>query len=82
MVVVGIFGGVPPDGVLGVLVHDNVLVLGRTAGEYTSHDVDRAEFGNLSLLKAGQAGLGLFVVENLIGGVVEDFLDPLDTVLA
>ena len=82
MVVVGIFGGVPPDGVLGVLVHDTVLVLGGAAGENTSHYVDCAKFGNLSLLKAGQAGLGLFVVENLIGGVVEDFLDPLDTVLA
>ena len=82
VVVVGIFRSVPPYGVLGVLVHDDVLVLGGTSGEHASHNVDCAKFGNLSLLVAGEFGLGLLVVENFIGRIVKDFLYFLDTVLA
>ena len=42
VVVVLIFVGSPPDGILGGIVNDDKLVLGRAAGVYAGHDVDSA----------------------------------------
>ena len=75
----------PPDfaglAFFGGLVIDNVLVFRGAAGIDAGHDVDRAEFGNLTLVVALQTGLGLLVVEDFVGRVVKDFLDALDPVL-
>ena len=73
VVVVLIFVARPPDGVLAVLVHDDELVLGGTAGVDAGHDVDGAKLADLALVKALQLGLHLFLEEQLIRGIVDDF---------
>ncbi len=82
VVVVRILRSVPPYGVLGVLVHHNVLVLRRTSGIDAGHYIDRAELGHLTFVVTFKLRLGLFVVENLVGGVVKDFRGSFNTVLA
>ena len=71
----------PPDGVLGVLVHDDELILRGAAGVDAGHDVDCAQLSQLTLLKALQAGVHLRLEELLVGGVVDDFLDTGNAVL-
>ena len=73
VVVVLVLVGSPPNGVLGVLVHDDVLVLRRTAGVDAGHNVDSIQFGLLAHFVTGEAGLGLFLVEHLVGRIVDDF---------
>ncbi len=82
MVVVRILRSIPPNGVLGGLVHNDVFVLRRTSSVDTSHNVHGSEFSYLSFLVSGKVRPCLFVEENLISRVVEDLLDPLDSVLA
>ena len=72
VVVVLVLVAGPPNGVLGVLVHDDVLVLGRTAGVNAGHDIDSAQLGDLALLIAGQLGFGLLLEQHLIRGVMHD----------
>ena len=73
VVVVLVLVGSPPNGVLGVLVHDDVLVLRRTAGVDAGHNVDSIQFGLLAHFVTGEAGLGLFLVEHLVGRIADDF---------
>ena len=72
MVVVLIALGGPPDGILGGLVHDNILVLGRTAGEDAGHDVDRIKLSQLPFFVAGERGIHFFLKQELIGGIADD----------
>ena len=80
VVVILITVGGPPHGVAGVLVHDDVLVLGRAAGVYAGHDVDGVELGQLADVIAFQLGLGLFREKELVGRVVDDLGAAGDTV--
>ena len=72
VVVVLVLVAGPPDGVLGVLVNNDVLVLGGTAGVNAGHNVDSAQLGDLALLIAGQLGFGLFLEQHLVRGVMHD----------
>ena len=81
VVVVRIIRGVPPHGVLGVLVHHDVLVLGGASGIDAGHYVDGAELGHLTFVIALETGLGLLVVEDFVGRVVEDLGDTFDAIL-
>ena len=72
MVVVLVLVGSPPHGVLGVLVHNDELVLGRTAGVDAGHNVHSTQLADLALFVAFQTGLGLFLEQLLVGGVVHD----------
>ena len=72
VVVVLVLVAGPPNGVLGVLVHDDVLVLGGTAGVNAGHNIDSAQLGDLALLIAGQLGFGLLLEQHLIRGVMHD----------
>ena len=72
VVVVLVLVAGPPNGVLGVLVHDDVLVLGGTAGVNAGHNIDSAQLGDLALLIAGQFGFGLLLEQHLIRGVMHD----------
>ncbi len=80
MVVVLVALGGPPDGVLGVLVHDDELILGGAAGVHAGHDVDGVQLGQLALLVAGQGGVHLVVEQQLVGGIVDDLLGAGDAV--
>ena len=71
----------PPNGVLGVVVHNNELILGGAAGVDAGHNVDRAELADLAFLVTLEAGLGLFFEQHLIRRVVNDFRRSRDTVL-
>ena len=82
MVVVLVLVAGPPHGVLGVLVHDDELILGGAAGVDAGHDVDSAQLADLALLVAFQFGLGLLVEQLLVRGVVHDLGRAGDTILA
>ena len=73
MVVVLVFVGGPPHGVLGHVVHDDELVFRGAAGVDAGHHVDRAQLADLSLFKALQTRLGLLLEEHLVGRIVDDF---------
>ena len=81
MVVVLIGVGRPPHGVLGVLVHDDVLVFGGTAGVDTGHNVHGTQLADLALFVAGELGLGLFREEHLVGRIVHDLGGAGDPIL-
>ena len=81
MVVVLVALGGPPHGVLGGLVHDDELVLGGAAGVDAGHDVHSAEFADLALFIAFQAGLGLFREQLLERGVIYDLGGTSDAIL-
>ena len=80
LVVVLVLGGGPPHGVLGGLVHNDELVLGGTAGVDAGHHVDGAQFADLALLVAFQAGLGFLGEQLFIRRVVHDLGGAGDTV--
>jgi len=82
MVVVLVLRRGPPDGVLGVLVHDDVLVLGGAAGINAGHDIDGAQLADLALFIAFQLRLHLFRKQHIVGGVADDFRRAGDTVFA
>ena len=56
----------PPYGVLRVLVHYNVLVLRRTAGVDTCHDVHSAKLSVLSYLETFETCLCLLLEQLLV----------------
>ena len=49
---------------------------------FASHDVDCAEFGHLSFVKACERGIGLEFVKFVVGRIVDNFLHILNAVLA
>ena len=71
----------PPNGVLGVFVHDDVLILGGTASVNTSHNVDSTQLADLTLFVAYQFGLGLFLEQQLVGRIVHDLSRAGDAIL-
>ena len=64
----------PPYGILGILVHNDELILRRTSGVDTGHYVNRAKLGLLALLKALKTRIGLSYEQFLKRRVVDDFL--------
>ena len=81
MVVVLVLVGGPPHSVLGVLVHDDELILGRTAGVDASHDIHSTQLADAALFIAFQAGLGLLLEQSFVGRIVYDFGGAGDAVL-
>ena len=73
MVVILVGIGRPPHGVLGVGVHDDVLIFGGATGVDAGHDVHGAQLGDLALFIAGQLGLGFLLEQLFIGRIVNDF---------
>ena len=57
MVVIGIFGSVPPNSVLGLVIHNDELIFGRTSGINTCHNVNSAKLGELTLVITGKVCL-------------------------
>ena len=51
--------GCPPNSVLRGVVHNDELILRRTSGVDTGHNVNCAELGELTLLIALESGIGL-----------------------
>ena len=60
----------PPNSVLRILVHNDKLILGRTSGVDTCHNVNRAKLGFLSLLKSLKSSIGFSSEKLLIGRVM------------
>ncbi len=81
MVVVLILIARPPYGVLGILIHNDVLVFGGTSGVDTGHYVNRTKLGLHTNLIAGEILLGLFLIQHLIGGIVNNLGGSGDAVL-
>ena len=81
MVVVLVLVRSPPNGVLGVFVHDDVLILGGTTSVNTSHNVDSTQLADLTLFVAYQFGLGLFLEQQLVGRIVHDLSRAGDAIL-
>ena len=81
VVVVLVLVGGPPHGVLGVRVHDDILVFGGAAGVDAGHDVDRAQLADPTDFVPFKTSLGLFREQRLVGGVADDFSRTGDPVL-
>ena len=81
VVVVLVLVGGPPHGVLGSIVHDDVLIFGGAAGVNAGHYVDGAQLADLALFVAFQAGLGLFFEKRFVGRIVDDFGRSGNTIL-
>ena len=81
LVVVLVVVAGPPHGVARLVVHDDEFVLGRAAGEHAGHHVDGAEFGLDSTIITLETGLGLFVEQYLVRGVVEHLGHTGDAIL-
>ena len=81
VVVIGILGSCPPNGVLGVLIHDDIFVFRRTAGENTGHNVNCVKLGQLAFLIALEAGIHLSFEQLFITGIMNDLSCSGDTVL-
>ena len=79
VVVFELVGG-PPHGIPGGVVHHNELVLGGAAGVDAGHDVDGPQVGDLSPVIALQAGLGLLLKQELIGGIADNFRGTSNTI--
>ena len=82
LVVVLVLVGSPPDRVLRGVVHHEELVLGRTAGVNARHDVHGAHVGQLTLLIAAQALLGLLTEQLVVRGIVHNLGNTRDPVLS
>ena len=72
VVVVRVLRGVPPNSLLGVLVHNDVLVLRRTSGVDTGHYVNCTELSLLTLLVALEGRVDLSLVKFFVGRIVCD----------
>ena len=79
VVVFELVGG-PPHGIPGGVIHHNELVLGGAAGVDAGHDVDGPQVGDLSPVIALQAGLGLLLKQELIGGIADNFRGTSNTI--
>ena len=81
MVIVLIFVGGPPHGVLGVLINNDILVLGGTAGINAGHDINGSQLAFLTLFVSGKTGLRLFLKEHFIRRIAHNFGNAGNTVL-
>ena len=81
VVVVRILIAGPPDGVLGVFIHNDKFILGRTAGVNAGHDIDSAQLSLDTFVKALKVFVHFFIVKKLIGRVVDDLGYACDTIL-
>ena len=79
VVVVFVFVGSPPNGVFGVLVHDNVFVFGRTTGVDAGHHVDGVQFGQLAFIVTGQRGIHLHLEKFFVGRIIVNLVSSGDT---
>ena len=82
MVIVFIALAGPPNGVLGVFIHDNILVLGRATGVNAGHHIYRAQLRDLADLITCQLCLGLLCEQSVVGRVVDDLSGPENAVFA
>ena len=80
VVVVRIFGRIPPHGVLRIRIDDDIFVFGRTTSEDAGHDVDGTKFGHLALFITFEGGFRFFLEKHFVGGVIDNFRCPLDAI--
>ncbi len=81
MVVVLIFVGSPPYRVLGVLIHNDELILRRTSCVYAGKNINCTELAHLADFIACKAGLGLFFKQSLVRRIVDNLCRAGDTIL-
>ena len=81
MVVVFILVGSPPNGVFGVVVHNDKFVLGRATCINARHNVDSAEFADLSFFVAFESRICFLLEKHLVGRIVDHFGSAGDAVL-
>ncbi|OAV74705.1 hypothetical protein Barb7_01755 [Bacteroidales bacterium Barb7] len=82
LVVIFIFFGSPPNGVLCGFIQYEEFVFGRTTGVNARHYVHGIKFGHLPFFKTFQSRLCFFFVQVFKRRVVHDFLHSGNTVLA
>ncbi len=76
-----IFLTVPPDSLLGILVHNDVLILGGPSGELTGHNVNRIKFGHNALVESCKVALHFLFIKELKAGIVDDLCYACNTIL-
>ena len=81
MVIILVLIGCPPNGVLGILIHDDVFVLGGTTGKFSGHDIDGTKLADLALLIPGKTRLCLLLEQLFIGRIIDNFRSAGNSVL-
>ena len=81
MVIIRILRCGPPNRILGLLVHNDEFVFGRTSGINTCHNVYRTKLGLHALVIACQCRIHLVLIQFLIGRIVDQFFGPRNAIL-
>ena len=70
----------PPQCVAGGLVSDDVFIFRRTTGKDTGIDGDSTKVSQHTSLVSFQCWIELFLIQRIVIGVVDDFLDVVNTI--
>ena len=82
MVIVLVLIRGPPYSVLGVLIHNDVLILWRTASIDTGHYINSTQLSLFTYLIALETSLSLFLEQKLIRRIVNNLSSTSNTILA
>ena len=82
MIVILILVRCPPNGVPGILIHNDKFIFGRASGVNTGHNIYSAKLCNLTFLITGQTWFCLFLKQFFVGGIVHNLRGTCNAVLA
>ena len=70
----------PPQRIAGGFVSDDILIFRRTTGKNTGIDGDSTKIRQHTTLVSFQCWIELFLIQRIVVGVVDDFLDVVNTI--
>ncbi|MNR17185.1 hypothetical protein D3C85_1338310 [compost metagenome] len=70
----------PPQRIAGGVVTDDILIFRRTAGKNPGVHGDSTSVRQHTSLVSFQCWIELFLIQRIVIGVVDDFLDVVDTI--
>ena len=70
----------PPQRIAGGFVSDDILIFRRTTGKNTGIDGDSTKICQHTSLVSFQCWIELFLIQRIVIGVVDDFLDVVNTI--
>ena len=70
----------PPQRIAGGFVSDDILIFRRTTGKNTGIDGDSTKIRQHTALVSFQCWIELFLIQRIVVGVVDDFLDVVNTI--
>ncbi|SAE02453.1 Uncharacterised protein [Enterobacter cloacae] len=70
----------PPQRIAGGIISDDVFIFRRTAGKNTGIDGDSTKIRQHTSLVSFQCRIELFLIQRIVIGVVDHFLDVVNTI--